>query len=125
MGFTRRPAIEHNVRLIMRDDDSRDRFGGRGPDNPAEHDPMRYRARVPSSQIGYVNAIVESYEGMGIMRTRDPKAGRVDFWVFPKFERDFLRMIEGLRGEFPVAFLPGAPEPWERWRDELREAENR
>ena len=68
-------------------------------------DIRRRSARIPSSQIGYVNAIVESHEGIGILRTRDPKAGVVEFWVAPDFVSDFDRMIEGLREEMPIEFI--------------------
>jgi hypothetical protein len=67
-----------------------------------QHDPLCYAARLPPPQIGYVNAIVESHEGMCLMRTRDPGRGLVEFWVMRKFDAEFERMIEGLRTEFPI-----------------------
>jgi hypothetical protein len=70
---------------------------------------LRYVAKIPSPQIGYVNAIVESYEGVAIMRTRDPKAGIVEFWVMPDFVGEFERMIEGLRDEMLVEFMEQDP----------------
>ena len=74
--------------------------------------PFRYVARIPSPQIGYVNAIVESHEGLCLMRTRDPKLGLVEFWVARDFGCDFDRMIEGLRSELPVEFLSQDPEDY-------------
>lgn len=62
----------------------------------------RIAGRVPSSQIGYVNALAESHEGAFLVRTRDPDTGRVEFWVMEHFVADFDRFVEGLRGEFPV-----------------------
>ena len=79
---------------------------------PPDVNPLRYKATLPSSQIGYVNALVESYEGMCIMRTCDPKKGQVEFWVSREFLGDFDRFIDGLREEMPVSIAPGDPEDW-------------
>ena len=73
---------------------------------------LRFKAHVPSSQIGYVNALVESYEGVCIMRTRDPRLGTLEFWVPPQLKYVFDRFIEGLRREMPVAFDESDPDDW-------------
>ena len=65
-------------------------------------------ARVPSAEIGYINSIVESYEGIGMVRTRDPKMGVIEFWIIPDFKEEFLNLIEELRKEIPIVWLPKA-----------------
>ena len=36
--------------------------------------------RVPLEQIAYVRAVVEGYDGVAVVRARDPKRGEVE-WV--------------------------------------------
>ena len=74
--------------------------------------PLRYAARIPPSQIGYVNALVESYEGVCLLRTRDPQAGLVELWVMRGFVAEFERMIEGLRREMPIELVGRDPDDW-------------
>lgn len=66
-------------------------------------------ARIPPEEIGYVSALVESYEGIGILRTRDPHVGIVEFWVIPEFRSDFECMLEDLRQETEVKILDIPP----------------
>jgi len=62
-------------------------------------------ARIPPDEIGYVGAVVESYEGIGIVRTRDPDMGIIEFWVIPEFRDVFEALIEELRAEIGVEIL--------------------
>ena len=86
-------------------------------DAEAARNPLRYRARVPSSQIGYIQAIVESHEGLCMVRTRNPRLGLIEFWVSRKFKRDFDRLIEGLRDEMPVEIEDRDPDDWSDFQD--------
>lgn len=38
-------------------------------------------AHVVPHEIGFLNSLVEEYEGMALMRTLDRKTGHVKFWV--------------------------------------------
>ncbi len=82
------------------------------PSDASNLNPLRYAARVPSSQIGYVNAIAESYEGACMVRTRDPREGLIEFWVARSFEKDFRRLLDGLREEMPIELLGNDPDDW-------------
>ena len=66
-------------------------------------------ARIPPEEIGYVSALVESYEGIAVLRTRDPQIGIVEFWVIPEFRADFETMLEDLRRETDVKILDIPP----------------
>jgi hypothetical protein len=46
------------------------------PDNT-----LLFEALADTTQIGFINALVEEYEGMAVMRTLDRKTGHVKFWV--------------------------------------------
>jgi len=90
----------------------------RSASGKAGANPLRFAARVPASQIGYVNAIVESYEGVCMMRTRDAGLGLVEFWAARGFVDVFHRMIEGLRTEMPIELLADDPEDWSGFKEQ-------
>ena len=46
-------------------------------------------AWVIPSEIGFLNALTEAYEGMVVVRTIDRKAGHVKFWV-PEGQMELL-----------------------------------
>jgi hypothetical protein len=66
-------------------------------------------ARIPPDEIGYVSSIVESYEGIGIVRTRDPQYGIIEFWVIPEFRSDFDALLRDLRNEIEIEILDIPP----------------
>ncbi|MCX8037748.1 MAG: DUF4911 domain-containing protein [Candidatus Sumerlaeia bacterium] len=66
-------------------------------------------ARVAPDEIGYLGAIVESYEGIGIMRTRDPQFGIVEFWIIPEFREVFCALLDDLRKETEIEILDIPP----------------
>ena len=66
-------------------------------------------ARIPPEEICYVNAVVESYEGIGIVRTRDPQVGIIEFWVIAQFRTEFEALLEDLRQEIEVRILDIPP----------------
>ena len=49
-------------------------------------------AWIVPSEAGFLNALVEGYEGLAVMRTLDRKAGHLKFWV-PAGRLDFLRQV--------------------------------
>ena len=52
----------------------------------------RLRASCRPERIGLLNAIVDAYEGLAVVRTLDAREGRVEFWVSQK-EENVLRLI--------------------------------
>lgn len=58
--------------------------------------------RVPREEIAYLKCIIESYEGMAVLRTKDPNEAIVELMIAPGWERDFEELIESLREEFPL-----------------------
>jgi hypothetical protein len=49
-------------------------------------DTITYRAVIDKRQIGYLNSIIDSYEGLAVVRTLDAPAGIVELWICPPFE---------------------------------------
>ncbi len=58
--------------------------------------------RLPRKEIAYFKFIVESYEGMAVVRTKDPHEAIVELMVAPGWERDLEEVLDGLRKEMPI-----------------------
>jgi hypothetical protein len=58
--------------------------------------------RVHRKDIAYFKFIIESYEGMAVVRTKDPHEAIVELMVAPGWERDLEEVLEGLRGEMAI-----------------------
>lgn len=65
-------------------------------------DTVTIRGRVRPSDIGFLDATLEAYEGVAVIRTNDRKAGLVEFWVAPDFLDDFWRIIKDLSSEIDL-----------------------
>jgi hypothetical protein len=62
--------------------------------------------RLHREDIAYFKFIIESYEGMAVVRTKDPCEAVVELMIAPGWEKDVDEVIEGLRREIPIEFLP-------------------
>jgi hypothetical protein len=65
--------------------------------------------RLHRKDIAYFKFIIESYEGMAIVRTKDPREAIVELMVAPGWERDVDEVLEGLGKEIhiePLALDP-------------------
>ncbi len=49
-------------------------------------DTITYRAIIDKAHIGFLNSIIESYEGIAVVRTLDAPSGVVELWIAPAFE---------------------------------------
>jgi hypothetical protein len=58
--------------------------------------------RVRREDIAYLKFILESYEGMALLRTTDPNEAVVELMVAPGWEKDVEEVIDGLRREIPI-----------------------
>ena len=61
--------------------------------------------RVHRKDIAYFKFIIESYEGIAVVRTKDPHEAIVELMVAPGWEKDLEEVLEGLRGEIPIENL--------------------
>ncbi len=66
--------------------------------------------RLRRKDIAYFKFIIESYEGMAIVRTKDPYEAVVELMVAPGWEKDVDDVLEGLRKEIPIELLPSNSE---------------
>jgi hypothetical protein len=58
--------------------------------------------RLHREDIAYFKFIIESYEGMAVVRTKDPHEAIVELMVAPGWEKDVEEVIEGLREEIEI-----------------------
>jgi hypothetical protein len=66
--------------------------------------------RLPRKDIAYFKFIIESYEGMAVVRTKDPYEAIVELMVAPGWEKDLEEVLEGLRKEISIEPLPSFAE---------------
>jgi len=62
--------------------------------------------RLRRNDIAYFKFIIESYEGMAVVRTKDPREAVVELMVAPGWEKDIEEVLESLRTEIPIEPLP-------------------
>ena len=58
--------------------------------------------RLRRQDIAYFKFIIESYEGLAVVRTKDPKEAIVELMVAPGWEKDVEEILKGLRREIPI-----------------------
>ena len=58
--------------------------------------------RVHRKDIAYFKFIIESYEGMAVVRTKDPSEAIVELMIAPGWEKDVDVVLESLRQEMPI-----------------------
>jgi hypothetical protein len=58
--------------------------------------------RLRREDIAYFKFIIESYEGMAVVRTKDPHEAIVELMIAPGWERDLEEILEGLRKEMTI-----------------------
>lgn len=60
---------------------------------------LRIMLQVDKKDIIYLNSIIDSYEGIAIMRTIDKKLGNVVIYTTAKFEDIVIKILEALKAE--------------------------
>jgi hypothetical protein len=61
--------------------------------------------RLPREDIAYFKFIIESYEGMAVVRTKDPREAIIELMVAPGWEKEVEEVLEGLREEIQIENL--------------------
>ena len=68
-------------------------------------DTITYRARIQRTEIGFLNSIIESYEGIGVVRTLDAQSGIVELWLPSEFEKLIVTVLHDLAPEIGLHYL--------------------
>jgi len=61
--------------------------------------------RVRRQDIAYLKFIIESYEGMAVIRTKDAREAVVELMIAPGWEKDIEEILEGLSKEIRIEAL--------------------
>jgi hypothetical protein len=61
--------------------------------------------RLHREDIAYFKFIIESYEGMAVVRTKDPREAIVELMVAPGWEKDVEEVLDGLREEMTIELI--------------------
>jgi hypothetical protein len=62
--------------------------------------------RLRREDIAYLKFIIESYEGMAVVRTKDPYEAIVELMVAPGWEKDLEEVLGELQKEISLEPLP-------------------
>jgi hypothetical protein len=65
--------------------------------------------RIHRKDIAFFKFIIESHEGMAVLRTKDAREAVVELMVAPGWEQDVEEVLEGLRKEIWIESLPAYP----------------
>ncbi len=58
--------------------------------------------KIPPCEIAYLTFVLESYEGVAVMRTVDPRRGIVEVMISPFYEEEIGEILTDLAQKFPV-----------------------
>ncbi len=58
--------------------------------------------RIPRKDIAFFKFIFESFEGMAVVRTKDPQEAIVELMIAPGWEQEVEAVLEGLRKEIEI-----------------------
>jgi hypothetical protein len=58
--------------------------------------------QIPPQEIAFLSFILESYEGVAIVRTVDPHQGLVELMVSPDYQEEIKEILKDLAQEFPI-----------------------
>lgn len=67
--------------------------------------------RMRREDIAYFKFIIESYEGMAVVRTKDPREAVIELMVAPGWEKEVDVILEALRSEVAFESWPGSGSP--------------
>jgi hypothetical protein len=58
--------------------------------------------QIPPQEIAFLSFILESYEGVAIVRTVDPHKGLIELMVSPDYQQEIREILKDLAREFPI-----------------------
>ena len=76
---------------------------------PFGKDAIRMEARLSVEAIAPLCRLMDLYEGVAFVRTKDPRQAIVEFWVSPSFLNDFRQIREALHREIPMTMIQEEP----------------
>jgi hypothetical protein len=62
--------------------------------------------RIGRKDIAYLKFLIESYEGMAVLRTKDPHEAIVELMVAPGWENEMDGVVKGIQREICMEAVP-------------------
>jgi hypothetical protein len=75
---------------------------------PFAMDTISLLLQIPPQEIAYLSFIMESYEGVAVVRTLDPHEGLVELMVPPDYQDEIGEILKDLAQEFPIQEVTSA-----------------
>ena len=66
----------------------------------------KYILRVDRCEINYLTVIIESYDGMAVVRTIDPKAALIELQISPGCEGEIGALLKHLKNKEGINIVP-------------------
>lgn len=67
--------------------------------------------RLPTHEIGFINALLDDHEGMLVVRTEKAEEGRMEYWVSPDMLDEFMDFVEYVRKNLGINMIINDPIP--------------
>ncbi len=87
--------------------------------HPEPRSGLCYLARIEPHRIVTLQNLVEAYEGLAVLRTKDSALGIVEFWVSPTMQTDFEDFLNSTKAELGLVFSTPRPIDMEHVLSEL------
>jgi hypothetical protein len=68
-------------------------------------DTISFLIQIPPEEIAFLSFILESYEGVAIARTVDPRQGLMELMVSPDYQEEIKEILKDLSRQFPIKEL--------------------
>ena len=72
---------------------------------PYRYDTVSYLVRTKPENSGLINALMEGYDGVALVRTRDEHEALIEFWVPVEQIREFKEIYQGLAKELELQLV--------------------
>lgn len=91
----------------------------RWDNHPEPRAGLAYPAQVDPSKIGLLVSLIEAYDGLAVLRTKDAVRGIVEFWISRMMQQDFESFLTAARQDLglvvgepfvPDVHAPGFPD---------------
>ncbi|MEW5723790.1 MAG: DUF4911 domain-containing protein [Thermodesulfobacteriota bacterium] len=70
---------------------------------------------IDRGKIAWLRFVLESYEGLALLRTLDPQAGRVVLLIGRGAEAETAGLLDALEEE--IGLVKGLSDDWSQWRE--------
>lgn len=65
-------------------------------------DSLIVQARVRACELAFLNAVIDAYDGIAVMRTLDHRLALIEFSVAPDFYEDFREIVTDLEQQLDL-----------------------